>query len=102
MNLYALDEKNCVVEVDFFSGVNFPLRKTIDNTIINEYEVRTSFIGVNVNPNSNGPIQTFETIIMNNLQICGRYSTYKEAVAGHNKIVRDIECGRFENSSDFV
>lgn len=81
--------KNFIEWADFMErnqGTNFVIVKK-DN--IGHKEVSTVFIGLNYN---NAP-EVFETMVFNNggSDHCERYSTYEEAMNGHERIVEMIK-----------
>ena len=51
--------------------------------------VSTVFLGLDHEWNPNHPPLLFETMVFPDCEVCERYSTWEQAVAGHDQVVAD-------------
>lgn len=106
---YALDANNIPYPVDvvdlasnkFLSSKNSVLKQEHVQIVDIDYRVSTVFLALNHNWSSDGPPELWETMIftedkeLNNY--LERYSTYEQALAGHNKICDSLRLGITES-----
>jgi len=69
---------------------------------IGKHHVSTVFLGLNHRHWGEGPPILFETMVFPECDYCERYSTWKEAVAGHARVVDKLLDGQslFEDLDD--
>lgn len=67
----------------------------VNKTIVDDYEVSTIFLGIDHNYFSTGPPLLFETMVFGGPldRYQRRYTTYEEALKGHDETVRLAETG---------
>ena len=94
-NMYVLDENNNPVPAE--DSIAFKARRNNSNRIIGRTNIgdvliSTVFLTIDHNFSGIGDPILFETMIFGgkNYGYQERYSTYKEAIAGHEKAVRAI------------
>lgn len=96
---YRLDENKIAVAItqEEWMASNIlmsPDERRVDKTIVDDVTISTVFMSVNAQPGIEHPL-LFETMIMggNNDGVQEQYSTWDEAVAGHNLWVRRVAAG---------
>jgi len=86
---YILDENKQVVSASMDEMATFfktPENKIVAQFEVNGHQISTVFLGLDHGFGSDTPI-VFETMIFGGSnEICERYATYEEAVAGHNAL----------------
>jgi hypothetical protein len=96
MRYYMLDENNNVLPCtlsqwsDFFGVSAEHYRKTVGFTIINNLEISTIFLALDLDPQSSRSF-LFETRVCNEEGedvYCKRYSTWADAEEGHQKAIK--------------
>jgi hypothetical protein len=77
-----------------------PQRRIVAQTKLTSFRVSTVFLGLDHNFYDDGPPLLFETMVFHDDDMagreagesaCGRWSTWAEAVAGHNEYVRKFD-----------
>jgi len=90
---YILDENHNVVSATFLEWMEWltadPTRARVALTAVGNVEVSTVFLGFTMRPGG----LVFETMVFGGKfdKVQRRYSTWDEAVAGHNGLVREVE-----------
>lgn len=88
---YILRDKKVVVESDLLAWSKWfkTANRRVARDEIGFQEIITSFLGIDYQFGQ-GPPLLFETMVFPDCEICVRYATWDEAVAGHKRVVDDV------------
>jgi len=93
---YKLDESQNIIPVNTINDVadmfdDFKKRK-VGHTCIGDIEISTVFLCIDHNYTNNGPPVLFETMVFGGEfdGECRRYSSWDEALSGHEKWVKKL------------
>jgi hypothetical protein len=93
---YTLDKDKNVVPGDMLSleHILSSTKNVVKRTnVTKDITISTVFLGIDHNFSQEGPPVVFETMVFGGEQdeLCERYSTWKEAVYGHNHMVERMK-----------
>jgi hypothetical protein len=102
--LYILEDKKAVACDDAIPWAiwmeSHRDERRVAETMVGETKISTVFLGVDMSPFVIGRPHLFETMTFGggewNLRVQMRYSTWEEAEAGHEEIVRQVKADKGE------